>query len=111
MEKTESFCDLTKALNTDIPVDNVHLVLDDLPLPLELQEELIEYVNAGNASHEDQLRRIKEFIKMKKESSLRGMVMKSGIEIMEYLRAFRVRGVMHENIEELVKEDKKTSWG
>ena len=87
LEKTEAFRDLTKSLNTDIPVDNVHLVLDDLPLPLELQEELIEYVTAGNASHKDQLRRIKKFIKMKKESGLRGMEMKSGIEIIEYRRA------------------------
>ena len=109
LEKTQSFRDLTKSLKTDIPVDNVHLVLDDLPLPLELRKELVEYVTAGNASHEDQLRRIKEFIKMKKESGLRGMERKSGIEIMEYRHALRVKGVVHENIEEFVEEDKKKS--
>ena len=47
LEKTESFRDLTESLKTDIPVDNVHLVLDDIPFTLKQREELLKYVVAG----------------------------------------------------------------
>ena len=65
LEDTESFRELTESLRTDIPVDNVHLVLDDLPLPLNQREELIKYMVAGiprkspKPSHEDQVCLIK----------------------------------------------------
>ena len=41
LERTESFRDLTEGLKTDIPVDNVHLVLDDLPFTQKQREDLI----------------------------------------------------------------------
>ena len=73
LEKTESFRNLSRSLRDDIPIDNIHLVLEDLPLPSKRREELIEYVIDGNPSHTDQLLRIKEFFVMKKKGSLVGL--------------------------------------
>ena len=76
LESTESFRDLTEGLKTDIPVDNVHIVLDDLPFTLKQREDLITYVVKGRPqkpnfySHEDKLCRIKEFCKREKEHGL-----------------------------------------
>ena len=40
LEKTESFRNLSRSLRDDIPIDNIHLVLEDLPLPSKRREEL-----------------------------------------------------------------------
>ena len=59
LEKTEYFRGLTQSLKTDIPVDNVHLVLDDIPFTLKQRDKLLTYVVAGKPpkprfySHED----------------------------------------------------------
>ena len=107
LEKTEMLRDLTRSLYAAIPIDNLHLVLGDLPLPEKRREELIEYVIAGNPSEEDQLIRIKEFFKIKMRSGLNGIDKRSRIEVMRYRLAHR--GVVHENIENFVEEDKKKS--
>ena len=115
LEETESFRELTKLLNTDIPVDNVHLVLDDLPFTLKQREKLIDYVVAGKPpkpmfySHEDKLLRIKEFCKMEKERGLYGMEIKSGIQIMDYRRALREREAVYEDIEKVFEDDAKNN--
>ena len=80
LEKTESFRDLTMSLNTDIPVDNVHHVFDYLPLTQNQHDDLLEYVVVGKPpkpSHEDKLRRIKEFCRKEMERGLFVIEMKS----------------------------------
>ena len=111
LEGTESFGELDESLRTDIPVDNVHLVLDDLPLPLDQREELITHMVAGiprkspKPSHEDQVCMIKEFCKWKKERGLFDMEIKSGIEIMHYRRALREG--RYEDFEKFFEDVKK----
>ena len=111
LENTEAFRDLTESLSTDIPFDNVHLVLDDLPFTLKQREDLITYVAKGKPpkpsfySHEDKLCRIKEFCKMEKERGLWMLEMKAGIEIMDYRRALRTVGVVYEDIENVFEDD------
>ena len=107
LEKTESFRVLTRSLYAAIPTDNLHLVLGDLPLPQKRREELMEYVIAGNPSEEDQLSKIKEFFKIKVKSGLNGIDKRSRIDVMRCRIAHR--GVVHENIEKSVEEDKKKS--
>ena len=111
LERTESFRDLTEGLRTDIPVDNVHLVLDDLPFTPKQHDDLLEYVVAGKPqkpslySHEDKLSRIKEFCKREKENGLFKLEMKDGVEIMDYRRALRTREVVYEDIENVFEDD------
>ena len=78
LEKTEEFRELDLSLSTDIPTDNVHLVLDILPFPRKLREDLIDHVIAGNVnfreqSHQDQLQKIKSYFENKKRSGLIGL--------------------------------------
>ena len=111
LERTESFRDLTEGLRMDIPVDNVHLVLDDLPFTPKQHDDLLEYVVAGKPqkpslySHEDKLSRIKEFFKREKENGLFKLEMKDGIEIMDYRRALRTGEVVYEDIENVFEDD------
>ena len=111
LERTEFFRDLTKSLYTDIPVDNVHLVLRDIPFTQKQHDDLLDYVVAGKPpkpsiySHEDKLRRIKEFCRKQKERGLFVMEMKSGTEIMRDRDARR--GVVHEHIENVSEDDGK----
>ena len=42
IKKTEEFRDEDPILKTDIPIDNEHLVLRYLPLPMKIKEELID---------------------------------------------------------------------
>ena len=78
LEKTEEFRELDLSLSTDIPTDNVHLVLDILPFPRKLREDLIDHVIAGNVnfreqSQQDQLQKIKSYFENKKRSGLIGL--------------------------------------
>ena len=107
LEKTESFRNLSRSLKDDIPIDNINLVLDDLPLPPRRREELIEYVIADHASQEEQLFRIKEFFKMKKEGSLVGLERRTRMKIMNYRHA---ANDVHDEEDEFAEEgveDKK----
>ena len=111
LEKTESFRELTEGLNTDIPVDNVHLVLDDLPFTVKQREDLITYVVKGRPqkpnfySNEDKLCRIKEFCKMEKERGLWMFELNAGAEVREYRHAPRTGEVVYEDIENSFYED------
>ena len=112
LERTEAFRDLTESLNTDIPVDNVHLVLRDIPFTQKQHDDLLDYVVAGKPpkpsiySHEDKLRRIKEFCRKEKERGLFVIEMKSGTDIMRDRDARR--GVV-QDIENVSEDDDKKS--
>ena len=91
LKKTEAFRDLTQSLYAAIPTDNLHLVLGDLPLPEKRREELMEY----------------EFLRMKMKSGLDDLDRRSRKDVMRCRLAHK--GVVHENIENFVEEDKKKS--
>lgn len=95
LEKTEQFCDLDPSLRDSIATDNVHLVLDVLPLTRKFREDLIDHVIAGNVnfreqSHGDQLQKIKKYFEMKRRSGLLGLEDKMRRDIQEYRQAFKV---------------------
>ena len=78
LDMTEQFREQCEVLSTAIPTDNIHLVLHDLPLPLNLREGLGDYIVAGRdrtvsvleQSKEEKLRKIKEYFEMKKSIGL-----------------------------------------
>ena len=76
LEMTEQFREQCEVLSTAIPTDNIHLVLRDLPLPLQLREMLGDYIVANRdrtvseQSKEEKLRKIKEYFEMKKSIGL-----------------------------------------
>ena len=61
IEKTEEFREEDPDLKNEIPVDNEHLVLRYLPLPMEIKEQLNEFVTPWNLKREEKLSRIKMF--------------------------------------------------
>ena len=71
IKKTEEFRDEDPILKTDIPIDNEHLVLRYLPLPMKIKEELIDYVNPRKVKQEEKLSRIKIFFEKKVKSGIR----------------------------------------
>ena len=75
IEKTEKFREEDFGLKTEIPVDNEHLVLRYLPLPMEIKKELNDFVNLRNLKREEKLPRIKMFLEK---------VVKSGMSALKF---------------------------
>ena len=110
-EETEQLCDLSHSLSTDIPTDNINLVLGDLPFTPKRREELIEFIVSDNSSEltqEEELNKIKKFFEMKKKGSLVGFERRYRSE-QEYRRVSLLeKGNLYEkNIKNEVENDVK----
>ena len=113
LEETEHFRCLTPSLRTDIPTDNINLVLHELPFPLKRREELIEFVVSGRSvgvdqSQEGELQKIKEYLEIKKRGALVGVERRSNKEIEDNRRA--AKGVVHANDDIFAKVDDKEAF-
>ena len=99
MEKTEEFREEDPDLKNEIPVDNEHLVLRYLPLPVEIKEELNDFVNPRKVKREEKLSRIKMFFEKK---------VKSGMAVLEFNEMPDPRYVkIKENKMKITYDDKK----
>ena len=116
LEETEAFRSLSRSLLTDIPTDNVNLVLSDLPFPLKRREELIEFIVSGNQcdlGQEEELCKIKEFFEMKMRGSMVGFDRKRSIEQghrrASLLRKYKLNEYSDESkdVEDLANKDAK----
>ena len=110
LEKTEHFRCLTPSLRTDIPTDNINLVIHELPFPRKRREELIEFVVCGmrkgvEQSQENELQKIKEYLEIKKGGVLVGVERRSNKEIEDYRRA--AKEVVHFNEDMFAEVDNK----
>ena len=70
IEKTEEFREEDPDLKNEIPVDNEHLVLRYLPLPMKIKEELNDFVNRRKLKRKEKLSRITMFFEKKVNSGM-----------------------------------------